>query len=362
MEAFEGWEWFYLDDDAQNIGPFTTEELQGFYQNEQFTDETYVWAEQCEAWTTIGLYSELQSVLQAPAAPEAAAAAMAPVEEETKESFTQRTKEVAARRTSVSLPPQSSDKAPVVLLKELSQKKYKDQAHWFLNAYWSAEGKAIRFDNNPEEREKVWQMYHKMVELDKNNGKDGNELDEYAAHIFLEKTVGAITVKKMRQVLVEIDVDFNQMVSLTEALIYAYKIDYKYLVTAVVDDEESKALLEAAQNAVSAATEALQASQRAAEEAAQAAIDAKAAAEEAALSAQKAAEDAEAAATAEEHAIAEEARAVEEANAATAARELANAAAAEATAARELANAAAAEATAAREAAENAREQVCYKR
>lgn len=30
-----------MDDEAQNIGPFTTEELQGFYQNEQFTDETY---------------------------------------------------------------------------------------------------------------------------------------------------------------------------------------------------------------------------------------------------------------------------------------------------------------------------------
>jgi len=41
MDQFNGWEWFYLDDEAQNIGPFTTEELQGFYQNEQFTDETY---------------------------------------------------------------------------------------------------------------------------------------------------------------------------------------------------------------------------------------------------------------------------------------------------------------------------------
>jgi len=145
----------------------------------------------------------------------------------------------------------------------------------------------------------------------------GNELNEYQAHIFLEKTVGAITVKKMRQVLVEIDVDFNQMVSLTEALIYSYKIDYKYLVTAVVDDAESKAMMEAAQAAVSAATEALQASQQAAEEAAQAAIDAAKAAEEAATSAQQAKEDAEAAGIAEEHAIAEEARALEEAAAAT---------------------------------------------
>ena len=91
----------------------------------------------------------------------------------------------------------------------------------------------------------------------------------------------------------EVDVDFNSMVSLTEALIYSYKIDYKYLVTAVVDDSEAKALMQAAKDAVSSATQALQDSQKAAEEAAQAALEANARAEEAAASAQKAQEDAE---------------------------------------------------------------------
>ena len=323
MEQFQDWEWFYLNDEAENVGPFTTEELQGFYAEGSMTDETYIWAEQCEGWETIGLFQALKDVLNVPAAPEAKAAeAAAP--EEVKESFHKRAKSKCARRTSVSLPPVSSDKAPVVLLKELSQKTYQEQATWFLNAYWSADDKAIRFDNNPEEREKVWDMYHTMVKLDKEHGEQGNELDEFGAHIFLEKTVGAITVKKMRQVLVEIDVDFNSMVSLTEALIYSYKIDYKYLVTAVVDDTEGKALMDAARAAVNQATQALQESQRAAEEAAQAAIDAKARAEEAALSAQKAQEDAEAAAIAEQLALDEEARALEEAAAATAARELAN--------------------------------------
>ena len=185
-----------------------------------------------------------------------------------------RAKSMSKRRSSVSLPPSSTKKSELTLLKELSQKNYLDQVHWFLNAYWSAEGKKIRFDNKPEECEKVWAMYKVMCDLDKEKGKEGNEIDEFAAHIFLEKTVGAITVKKMRQVLVEIDVDFNKMVSMTEALIYCYKIDYKYLVTAVIDDSEAKALIDAAKAAVEQALEALKASQAAAEAAATAAAEA----------------------------------------------------------------------------------------
>ena len=42
---------------------------------------------------------------------------------------------------------------------------------------WSAEGKAIRFDNNPEECEKVWTMYNKMCELDKEKGKQVKEYE-----------------------------------------------------------------------------------------------------------------------------------------------------------------------------------------
>ena len=278
MEQFSGWEWFYLDDEAQNVGPFTTEELVEFYAAQGITDDTYgtrlckafflslsffvltvflpqrvvlylhfffsVWAEESEAWQTIALSDSLKAVLQAgvkqmaPAAPEAAEE-KAPVPEAA-EACKVRAKSMSKRRQSVSLPPASSKKTELTLLKELSEKNYLDQAQWFLNAYWAAEGKKIRFDNNPEECEKVWDMYKTMCELDKKNGKNGNEIDEFGAHIFLEKTVGAITVKKMRQVLVDIDVDFNQMVSLTEALIYSYKIDYKYLVTAVIDDSEAK--------------------------------------------------------------------------------------------------------------------------
>ena len=121
----------------------------------------------------------------APAAPEAAEE-KAPVPEAA-EACKVRAKSMSKRRQSVSLPPASSKKTELTLLKELSEKNYLDQAQWFLNAYWAAEGKKIRFDNNPEECEKVWNMYKTMCELDKKNGKNGNEIDEFGAHIFLEK-------------------------------------------------------------------------------------------------------------------------------------------------------------------------------
>ena len=41
MEQFEGWEWFYLDDDAENVGPFTTQELITFFSEGAITSETF---------------------------------------------------------------------------------------------------------------------------------------------------------------------------------------------------------------------------------------------------------------------------------------------------------------------------------
>ena len=169
----------------------------------------------------------------APAAPSSAGeekqAPAAPAPEKAEAAKT-KAKTMAKRRSSLVVAPTAGTKSNLTLLKELSKKTYLDQAQWFLNAYWKTplegEKSLASFSELPAECEFVWKMYHTMVELDKDHGKDGNELDEFGAHIFLERTVGAITVKKMRQVLVEIDVDFNKMVSLTEAMIYHYKIDY----------------------------------------------------------------------------------------------------------------------------------------
>lgn len=162
----------------------------------------------------------------------------------------------SVKGTSAIVPPQAGD---MEKLSSLSKKKYVDQAQWFLNAYWNAD--EITFKEKPEECERVWTFTHNMAKLDKKHGEEGCELDEFEAHIFLEKNIEALTVKKMRQVLKEIDVDFNQKVSLTEFLIFYYKIDYHYLVNAVVDDKESEALIALANEKLAAAQAALEESQ-----------------------------------------------------------------------------------------------------
>ena len=203
-------------------------------------------------------------------------------------------------------PPAKND---MMKLSTLSQSKYADQAQWFLNAYWKAD--EITFSEHPDECEHVWTWAANMTKLDKALGEQGAALEEFEAHIFLEKNVKAITVTKMRKVLRDIDIDFDGKVSLTEALIYFYKIDYHYLVNAVVGDDESKELLEAAQAALDAATRALREA-KAAKEAADAAEAAAAqAAEDSAAAAVAAKEAAALAATKEQEAKDAEAAAEE---------------------------------------------------
>lgn len=54
-------------------------------------------------------------------------------------------------------------------LSTLGGKPYKEQAIWFLNAYWKTFAQ--------QEGEKVWAYVHKHAELDP-KGASGNELDE----------------------------------------------------------------------------------------------------------------------------------------------------------------------------------------
>merc|ERR1712166_269035 len=64
------------------------------------------------------------------------------------------------------------------------------------------------------DREKLWGYVEGMTKLHP-NGAEGNELDEFKAHIFLEKSDMHMTVAKMRAVMKEIDLDFNKAFSMT---------------------------------------------------------------------------------------------------------------------------------------------------
>jgi len=239
------------------VGPFSYAELKHFFDDGALTTATWVWNEEMDDWKVISEYTELATALtpnrfrrgscfgKTVAAPsgsgggggDAAAAdpPAAPSEAEQAQAEAEKDKADAAKRRSRALTESRSffvknSKAPpakndMMKLSTLSQKKYADQAQWFLNAYWKAD--EITFSEHPDECEHVWTWAANMTKLDKKDGENGSALEEFEAHLFLEKNVKAITVTKMRKVLRDIDIDFDGKVSLTEALIYFYKIDYK---------------------------------------------------------------------------------------------------------------------------------------
>jgi hypothetical protein len=103
--------------------------------------------------------------------------------------------------------------------KTIQNKTFKEQAIWFMNGFW-VDGP--NFSENEGEREKMWDYVVRMTELHP-DGANGNELDEFKAHIFLEKSDMHMTVAKMRTVMKEIDLDFNKSISMSEFLIFHYK-------------------------------------------------------------------------------------------------------------------------------------------
>jgi hypothetical protein len=124
------------------------------------------------------------------------------------------------------------------MLKELSHKVYKEQAVWFMNAYW-ARGPCLGKDE--ETAESIWKVFKKCVDLDP-RGEGGNDLNEFDAHRLLEHFDSTLTVRKMREALKDIDLDFDGKVSLTEYLVFRHKVDWKVLVNAPQAGADSAAV------------------------------------------------------------------------------------------------------------------------
>ena len=74
-------------------------------------------------------------------------------------------------------------------LHNLCKRTHKEQAVWFLNAFWE--------DFAQGEAENLWRFVEHCVNID-NAKAEGNELDEMEAHRFLEKADEAHTVLEMR--------------------------------------------------------------------------------------------------------------------------------------------------------------------
>src|SRR5690348_15607804 len=98
------------------------------------------------------------------------------------------------------------------------------QAVWFLNAFWA--------DYGEREAEKVWTYAHKMASLDQQKKSEGNAVDEFMAHHFLEQLGETLTVLQMREHLRKVGIPSAKLVPLVHYLIFKYKADWHHLVNA----------------------------------------------------------------------------------------------------------------------------------
>jgi len=114
-----------------------------------------------------------------------------------------------------------------------------------------------------------------MVELDKDKGKEGCQLDEFQAHRFLEHFKDPLTVLEMRERLFKVGIEKFKNVSLSAYLIFHFTADWHALVNAPQGDNQEEVLH--AQQMLDNVTKALEAATKLADEAANKEKDAKAA-------------------------------------------------------------------------------------
>jgi hypothetical protein len=134
-------------------------------------------------------------------------------------------------------------------LKNLSLRNFKQQAIWFLNAFWE---KPL----TEADAELFWKYVVNVSKLDLQKGKDGCEVDEFILHKFLEQLSETMTVREMRENLRETGAILQNLkfFSLAHYLIFKYKVDWHVLVNAPQGDnlkeiEEAQRMLAEVQKA-----------------------------------------------------------------------------------------------------------------
>merc|ERR1712000_210095 len=189
-------------------------------------------------------------------------------------------------------------------LNALCEKTYKEQAVWFLNAFWE--------EFAQKEAERLWGYVHKCAEIDAEFHGEGSGLDEMAAHVFLEKFAETLTVRELRAKLRSTgaigESERPKKVPLTHYLLFRYNVDWHKLVNSSQGDNSAE--IAKAQEMLNQVTAAFQEAQRTATAAAQALLEAEtsAAKEESKVAAEQsrvAEEDAKAAQAELEAALAE---------------------------------------------------------
>jgi chromosome segregation ATPase len=133
-------------------------------------------------------------------------------------------------------------------LNDLCSKPYKEQACWFLNAFW---------DKYSGEAERCWEYVNLCAALDLQKNKDGSGLDEVNAHRLLEKLSETMTVMSMRDSLRKTGAisasDRPKLVPLTHYLLFKYEVDWKKLVNTKGDNSAEMKEAQVKLDAVTAA-------------------------------------------------------------------------------------------------------------
>jgi len=172
---------------------------------------------------------------------------------------------------------------------------YAGQCKYMLNGFWGTLEK---------DAELVWTWCQTFSQLDPDKHADGNELDEFWSHKFLETLGETMTVIEMREKFRKIDADFNKRMSMVEYIMYRYGFSIPSVLTAPQGDntegiKRAQAMVDEAQKALDEMNVKLTAAKEAAERAKKAADAAKKAADAAKVTAEASAKAAKAVADAE---------------------------------------------------------------
>ena len=126
-------------------------------------------------------------------------------------------------------------------LQSLCKLTYKEQAVWFLNAFW--QGGLAGGEGMEGKAERMWDYVAKASVID-NAKATGNALDELEAHRFLESFDEAHTVLQMRSQLRKTGAlgqnERPKEVPLTHFLLDKYEVDWHKLVNAPQGDNSAK--------------------------------------------------------------------------------------------------------------------------
>ena len=143
----------------------------------------------------------------------------------------------------------------------LCQRTYKEQAVWFLNAFWN--------DLGEKEAERLWSYVQKCSDIDLENKEEGCGLDEMMAHRFLEEFGETLTVRELRAKLRSVgaigETERPKTVPLTHYLTFKYNYDWHILVNASQGDNSEE--LARAQEMLNAVNKACKEAEKAAKDA-----------------------------------------------------------------------------------------------